>query len=420
MQKMVTNIFQNPHHVFWALFQQFGSRGFVAVKWLIVARLLGPEQFGVFSASLLILAISDALSQIGVSTALIQGDEPNKRKSNAAWTFLLLRGATVSIILLISTPFLDFFVTEEIANIFIFFSLIPLMKNSYSIGYVLSQKNRDFRRLAFFENGVSILDIFFSLLFIILNMGVYGVAIGALLAVFLAALLSHFIFPYKNSINFEFHLIKDYIKYGRWIWSHSIINLIIFQFDKVLVFYFLGTLSLGYYQMALKISQILVYDLPFALGNYLFPSFAETYHRNSDTLSNYFIRFFIPLVASILAIAVILTSFANEIIIILLGADWQIISPVFVILVWAAFFSAISVPFVALNRAIGKPEVITFAISTQLVIFVTLSCILIQKNMSLGVAISSFIGNFIFLAILSINTIVLFMNFDESRKNDNN
>lgn len=420
MQKTIINIFQNPNHVLWALFQQFGSRGLVALKWLIVARLLGPEQFGGFSASLLILAITDALSQVGISTALIQGDEPDRQKSNAAWTFLFLRGAIISIVLLLSIPLIVSFFAEDIASILIFFSFVPLMKNSYSIGYVFSQKNRDFRKLNFFDNGVSILDIFLSLLFIALKMGIYGVAIGTLFSAFFAAVLSHVFFPYDNKINFNFYLIKDYIKYGRWIWSHSIINLFIFQFDKVIVFYFLGTLSLGYYQMALKIAQVLVYDLPFALGNYLFPSFAEIYRKKNNTLSNYFIKFFVPLLVSTLTITFILTSFSNEIISIVLGDNWKIISPIFAILVWAAFFSAISVPFVAVNRAIGKPKVITFAISIQLIIFILLSMLLIQRNMSIGVAISSLVGNFIFLIILSSNTISSFVNLTKPEKNDNN
>src|ERR1700722_2735843 len=57
----------------WVLLQQIVVRGFVAVKFLAIGRILGPAAIGSVSVALLAVAIAEALSDTGLAQAVVQG-----------------------------------------------------------------------------------------------------------------------------------------------------------------------------------------------------------------------------------------------------------------------------------------------------------------------------------------------------------
>ena len=65
--------------------------------------------------------------------------------------------------------------------------------------------------------------------------------------------------------------IGHYVGFSRWIWAGSVINLLLNQFDKVVVGKLLGPAQLGAYQMSSRLAQMLLADAAFAMSQYLFP-----------------------------------------------------------------------------------------------------------------------------------------------------
>lgn len=68
---------------FWVLLQQVVVRGFVALKFLAIGRILGPEAIGAVSIALLAVAIAEALSDTGLAQAVVQ-DAMHPRKASSA------------------------------------------------------------------------------------------------------------------------------------------------------------------------------------------------------------------------------------------------------------------------------------------------------------------------------------------------
>jgi len=62
--------------------------------------------------------------------------------------------------------------------------------------------------------------------------------------------------------------IGHYVGFSRWIWASSVINLLLNQFDKVVVGKLLGPAQLGGYQMSSRLAQMLLADAAIAMVEY--------------------------------------------------------------------------------------------------------------------------------------------------------
>ena len=82
-------------------------RGLVAVKFLAIGRILGPEAIGAVSVALLAVAIAESLSDTGLAQAVVQGhDAPTHGELGAVWTTLAARGVLIGLLLAALAPFM--------------------------------------------------------------------------------------------------------------------------------------------------------------------------------------------------------------------------------------------------------------------------------------------------------------------------
>ena len=69
------------------------------VRTIILARLLSPNDFGLFGIALLLLSMLDTFSQPGFKTALIQKKENITDYLNTTWTVEIIRSIFIATIL---------------------------------------------------------------------------------------------------------------------------------------------------------------------------------------------------------------------------------------------------------------------------------------------------------------------------------
>ena len=111
---------------------------------LITARLLATDDFGLVALSISFISIIDALTDLGIKTAVIQNKENSLKFLSCAWSMILIRAILVFTLLLLSSNLIaDFYQKPEIQIIIsvlalrtIFQALINpylIMTSGYSI-----------------------------------------------------------------------------------------------------------------------------------------------------------------------------------------------------------------------------------------------------------------------------------------------
>lgn len=390
----INQILLNKQHVLWIFLQQFLVRILVGVKFLIIARILGPQSVGLISIALVTLAFIEAVTELGFMQAIVTKEKNlTLKQEHAIWTMQALRGILIFISLICCAGLIEnLFNVTGAAKVILVMSLVPLLRNLVSVGIYKSQRNKNFKVIALLQVVTTIIDFILTYIFIV----IFESALSAILAMVISeavkTILSHFIFKNFPRINFNFKDIRDINNYGKWIWANSVSTLIFSQIDKVLASRYLGVTMLGFYQTSQKLSQMAIYDTSNPLGQYMFPLFSESYRQKKKSLNNLFFLSY----SSVLNFAILTAAFlylnADIVVSLILGQEWGEIISLFKLMIIAQCLAAIVNICIVYLRAIGKPKFVTINAYLQLTIVTILSLVSIGDYGAKGLIYASIIG----------------------------
>ena len=404
---MLISIFRDREHPFWVLLQQFISRGFVGLKFLILARILGPHSIGLVSVALVSLAIVESVTQLGIMETVVQRKEELRRKElDAVWTLQFFRGIIIGTVMFLLSPLLaKIFGSPNSLNLLYTIALVPIISNSISIGLYQNLRKKNFKTVSIIELSTVILDLFLSIIFVKVLNSPIGVILGQIISQIFKVSSSHIIFKTKPYICIDMKLIKDINSYGKWIWANSISSLILNQFDKVLASRFLGPTTLGYYQMSQKFTQMSLADVSFAIGQYHFPIFSKLNRERSVYLSKAFFNMFYLILGLSISTSIFVYTNSELIISLALGHKWMSMIPLLKLMLLSACLAAVMNVFVVFLRSIGKPNIVTISSYIQLICYIPLAIIGVSTFKEFGLVIANIVALIIVNVILFINSI---------------
>lgn len=379
-----------PEHAMWIIIQQVTVRGLIALKFLLAARLLGPDQIGLVGVATLSLAVVEALTDTGLASAVVQShNKINSHDTGAVWTIQLTRGFVLAVLLYgLAGPISQVFKIPESMNLIALAAVMPLLRNALNPGVFLVQRDRNFRQLSIYEASAALVDLVITLLLIQLGYGSASILLGNMAGDSLKLVLSWSCFRAVLTPNFQWRLIKSLTAFGKWIWASSIVTLVLNQLDKVLVARFLGPTDFGLYQVASRIAQLVVTDGAMALGQYLYPTFAQHHRFSQKDARKYLclvLRRWVPLAAIIASLLAILSSVLVSIV---LGTEWSDAVPLLRVLSVPMFLGAVIVILVAYLRGTGRPRAVTEATLIQLFVFLAFAPVLFHYYSAVGLASS--------------------------------
>lgn len=356
----------------WVLIQQVVVRGLVAIKFLAIGRMLGPAAIGSVSVALLAVAIAEALSDTGLAQAVVQARSvPTRSELGAVWTTLTARGTLIALLLIALAPLMN--AQFHLGGSLVLLQLaaaLPLIRGLASPAYYMIQRERRFQQLAGVETSAAFADCAVGLACAWGGAGAFAVLIGMIVGETLKTTLTWLTMGPRPPIRLAWHGIGHYVNFSRWIWAGSVVNLLLNQFDKVLVAKLLGPVALGAYQMSSKLAQMLLADAAIALGQYLFPTFSAHHRREDGSASKLFMRYLTLIVIGLVVVVLVLRWTAGPLFMLVLGPAWMSAVPLFRIFVINMAIGAVIAMLVAYLRAIGQPKAATQASVLQVIALV--------------------------------------------------
>lgn len=360
------------HAATWVLLQQVVVRGLVAIKFLAIGRMLGPAAIGTVGVALLAVAIAESLSDTGLAQAVIQGREaPTRDQLGAVWTTLLTRGALVALLLVAIAPLMESqFKLDGQLLLLQLAALLPLMRGIASPAYFIVQRERRFQHIAGVEISAAMVDCSVALGLALAGAGAYSVLIGMVLGETLKSALTWLTMAPRPTLAVRWSGIGHYVAFSRWIWASSVVNLVLNQFDKVVVGKMLGPSQLGAYQMSSRLAQLLLADAAIAMAQYLFPTFSA-HHRSDAGKAGRLFRLYLAAAAVGLTVVIVLLRWlAEPLFALVLGPQWMGAVPLFRIFVINMALGALIAVLVSYLRAIGDARAATQASVLQVIVLI--------------------------------------------------
>ncbi len=358
-----------PSAATWVLAQQVAVRGLVAIKFLAIGRMLGPAAIGSVSVALLAVAIAESLSDTGLAQAVVQGkDAPSRDELGAVFTTLVARGLLVALLLLALAPFMASQFHLGGLLLLQLAAALPLVRGSACPSYFVAQRERRFSRIAAIEIGAALADCSIALAFAFAGAGAYSVLIGMLAGETIKSAATWAVLTPRPPLAPRWSGIGHYIGFSRWIWAGSVVNLILNQFDKVVVGKMLGPAQLGAYQMSSRLAQMLLADAAIALSQYLFPTFAAHHRDDAVGAARMFKRWLAMGACIVVLVVIALRALAAPLFALVLGPQWMPAVPLFRVFVVNMALGSLIAVLVAYLRARGDARTAAQASALQVVV----------------------------------------------------
>jgi O-antigen/teichoic acid export membrane protein len=382
-----------PSAATWVLAQQVAVRGLVAFKFLAIGRMLGPAAIGSVSVALLAVAIAESLSDTGLAQAVVQGeDAPTRDELGAVLTTLITRGCCVALVLVGLAPFMasQFHLGQPL--LVQMAAALPLVRGIASPSYYVAQRERRFSCIAAIEIGAASADCCVGLAFAMSGAGAYSVLVGMLLGEALKSALTWLALTPRPPLVPRWSGIGHYIGFSRWIWASSVVNLILNQFDKIVVGRMLGPAQLGAYQMSSRLAQLLLADAAIAMSQYLFPTFAAHHRADARGAARSMKRWLFFGACAVALVVLALRALAAPLFALVLGPSWQPAVPLFRIFVVNMALGALIAVLVAYLRARGDARATAQASALQVAVLVAVVPVAVHRWGAVGIAWSMTAG----------------------------
>ncbi len=271
-------------NIFWLSVSQVGSRFIRASILIYAARVLGAEQYGVFSYVLGLAGFFTIFADLGVSPLMTRevAGRPEKRTvyfANAFWLKTILLSLT-AILIVFAAP--KFSKIEEASFLIPFVALLTIFDNfrDFTFSYFRGTEKMEVEGFLTVIMNVAIAAAGFVILY-------FSKTAGALLFSYIAsvgilsAIAFYFIKDELKNVFQNFHK-KIFVQFFNDSWPLAFAGLFgvfMLNIDLVILGWWRGAAEIGYYAASQRVVQIL-YTLPSILASAAFPALSRFVSQN--------------------------------------------------------------------------------------------------------------------------------------------
>lgn len=353
---------------------------------IILGNLLSPSDFGLMGVALLAMSALAVFSQTGFQQAIIQRKKDSADFMNVAWTGLLIRCTIIAGILFFAAPLIaEFFDSPKSINIIRAIALAQFITGLNNIGILQFQKELEFSKEFTYQAVGLLADFLVASIYAIIYKNVWALVWGYCAGAAVRAIFSYILHPYRPKFDFSLDKFREITRFGKWIWSANVLTFSLVQGADIFVGKFLGTLHLGYFQYANRISNMPATEFSHVIAKVMFPAYAKMQDDLPRLKSAFFKSFQFTCLVS-LPVSGGIFVMADNFVWLALPPVWLAIIPTVQLLALYGGLKAVGATTGAFFIAIGRPQVSTYIKIGQLMLLASLIYPLAKSHGIFGVA----------------------------------
>ena len=381
----------------WLVLFKLADRSVGFVSTMVLARLLAPADFGLVAMAMAVVAMSELMSAFGFDTAIIQRQDARRAHYDTAWTFNVVFGVAVAMLLvLLSFPAAGFYQDPRLTPILQVLALGALVSGFENIGTVAFRKQLDFRSefrfLLFKRLATFVVTIALAISFRDYWALIAGVVTGKLASVW----ISYRLHPFRPRLDLSAR--ADLFHFSKWLLLSNTIQFIQTRSTDFIIGRTVGSHGLGIYTVAMEIATLPSTELIAPLNRAVYPAYSRLAH-DPAALRERFFEVFAMIALIALPVAFGLAVVAEPAVRVLLGAKWLETVPIIRVAALVGLVGALQSNLYLVILALGRPRANTLLAGT--IALIALPAIVIASLRygiigaawaNFGAAIVSFIG----------------------------
>ena len=389
----------------WSVVTRLAIKSLGFISTIILARLLFPEDFGLVALAMVMVAFFEVFANFSFDINIIQKDkhEVNDGVLNSAWTCKVLSGAILATLLVVASPLISAFFEEARLNqLILAISLIPLIKSSENIGFVLYRKELDLKKEFKLEVTAKLVSFTATIVSAYLLRNYWALVIGMYVNAISRVTLSYLMHSYRPW--FSLSHARELFSFSKWLLLNNLLLFFNHKITDLVVGSKTSPTQLGYYSISYEVSNLATTELVFPLSRAIFPGYAKV-KNDLAALRTLFLKVTGIIVFFATPICFGLASVSYELTSVFLGEKWLPVAPLIALL---AYYGAIRCAVQNVGSvyvALAMPKIPVFLSIFRLAILVPLLLIFVDKYEVKGavyaILITASISSLVSLSLLT-------------------
>jgi len=315
----------------WNAIALVGKQGATILATILLARILGPESYGIIAQATLYITLTTLLLDQGLSSALIASKSVSSRQLGAAST-VNLGLATVLLLITVAAagPFGAFMRSPQLPLVLIVLGAGLYFKAAAIVPRVIITRSLNFKALAVAEPASAILGAVVAIIAALIGFSYWSLVLQIMVGD-LALLVGMAIAARTPLPNLSLGLLRHTFGFGIRAFGDQLISYFARNADNLMVSRFFGATQLSYYALSYRILLTPIQLIGQVITRVLFPALARV--RDDPSRTGPLIQRSIRAVAVVAFPSMLLVSVAAwDVIQVVLGSAWLPAAPVLAIL----------------------------------------------------------------------------------------
>lgn len=327
------------------------------ISLVILAKILGPEDYGLVGKAAVIYGFLELITELGLESALITNQKATEDHYSTAWTIHIIRGMIIALILVaIAKPASAFMNEMQLEQIFYCYAGISFFRGFYNIGVVDFRKNMTFSKDFYYSlyNKIAGFVVTLTVAFI---WETFWALIAGLAASMVAGIISSFIMsPMRPKLSLK--EFDSLFHFSKWMMLNEFVGAISTKVDGFLLSVYSTTANVGIYNMTYEISGVPSTEIAMPVGRACAPGFAKL-NDNIEEFAKMYVATLSIVFAIVIPAATGVSLLAEPIVLVVLDDTWVDAIPVMQVLALFGLCRASYPTYISAILAYNRPDILT-------------------------------------------------------------
>jgi PST family polysaccharide transporter len=308
---------------------------------IVLARVLGPEEFGVAAMVIVLSTLAIPLADFGLGVALIQRERLTEAdRSTVFWASVGL-GTAFTVAGVAASPIVGhFYHQHSVTPLFAVMSTTFLLTGLGCTQRSLLARAMDFKSLELRLIAGNIIGAIAGVALALEGFGAWAIVAQSLVSSFASLLLLWILTPWRPRLMFSATSLRSMVGFGTRYVGASTFKTASQNLDNVLVGHYLGAAALGLYALAYSVILVPISRIVSPFQQVVSPAFLRLQGAH-DGMGRAWLRGTRVLAGCCIPLMLLIAVVAPDLVPALFGARWARSVPVLQILAWVSLLQLV-------------------------------------------------------------------------------
>ncbi|MCB1624585.1 MAG: lipopolysaccharide biosynthesis protein [Pseudomonadales bacterium] len=350
----------------WMVFAKLAERSIGLVSTLVLARLLIPHDFGIVAMAMSFVALLELLSAFSFDVALIQKQTKARPAMDTAWTYGIITAIVIAaLMVLFAGPLATFYREDALTAVIKALALGSLAQGFQNIGVVTFRMDMQFDKEFRFLIAKKLIGFAITIPLAFSMRSYWALVIGQVAGRFAGTILSYTMQSYRPRVSLA--ATRELFNFSKWVFVLNCVGYVKERSSDWIIGRSSGPIALGTFNIAYELASLPSTELAAPINRAVFPAYAKLAHDLPALRGEYISVIALLLVLTVPAVLGLAAS-APLVVPVVLGDNWLHAVPVLMLMSFFGFTNLLQSNAQAAFLAIGRPDVPTKLLVTQVIL----------------------------------------------------